>query len=103
MIARVTPTASLQSLPRIQSDRISCAMSCATAHTLFDDYSNATMEFFEATDRLSVLLGQHEEFAEAKKQSDQKHTKCLIARRPLEQHWEEHGCRAREGKTPASR
>ena len=78
-------------------------MSCATAHTLFDDYSNATMEFFEATDRLSVLVGQHEEFAEAKKQSDQKHTKCRIARRALEQHWEEHGCRARDGKTPASR
>ena len=73
-------------------------MSCPTAHTLFDDYSNATMEFFEAADRLSVLVGQHEEFAQAKKQTDRTREKCRTAREALERHWEEHGCRARDSR-----
>jgi|HubBroStandDraft_1064217.scaffolds.fasta_scaffold164389_1 hypothetical protein len=74
----------------------------STAHTLFDDYSNATMEFFEATDRLTVLVGQHEEFAEAKKQTDRTREKCRTAREALEQHWKQHGGRAREAKTSDS-
>ena len=42
-------------------------MSCPNARALFEDYSRATIEFFEATDKLSALVGRHEEFAKAKK------------------------------------
>jgi hypothetical protein len=73
-------------------------VSCPTAIALFEDYSNATIELFEATDDLS-LVGQHEEFAKAKKHADEMSAKCRTARRVLEQHWEEHGCRARESST----
>jgi hypothetical protein len=68
-------------------------MSCSTARTLFEEYSKATVQYSEATDKLSALLGRHEEFAEAKKQMDQLHAKCNEARRALEHHWAEHGCR----------
>ncbi len=51
------------------------SMSCPTARALFEDYSRATIELFEATDNLSVLVGRHEEFAEAKKHTDQMHAK----------------------------
>lgn len=74
-------------------------MSCPTARTLFEDYSYATMEHSEATGKLSTLVGRHEEFAEAKKHCDEMSAKCRTARRVLEQHWEEHGCRARESST----
>ena len=70
------------------------SMSCPTARALFEDYSRATIELFEATDNLSVLVGRHEEFAEAKKHTDQMHAKCRATRQTLEQHWKEHGCRA---------
>jgi hypothetical protein len=71
-------------------------MSCSAADVLFEDYSRATMEFFEASDRLTTLVGRHKEFAEAEKQTDRTHAKCRDARRALEQHWNEHGCHARE-------
>jgi hypothetical protein len=32
-------------------------MACLTAAALFDDYSQATVEFFEATDRLANVVG----------------------------------------------
>lgn len=69
---------------------------CSSADVLFEDYSRATIEYFEATDKLSALVGRRDEFAEAKKQTDQTHAKCRDARRALEQHWKEHGCHARE-------
>ena len=62
----------------------------------------AAMEHSEATGKLSALVGRHEEFAEAEKHTDEAHAKCLAARRALEQHWQEHRCRAREAKTPDS-
>ncbi len=62
----------------------------------------AAMEHSEATGKLSALVGRHEEFAEAKKHTDQTREKCRTARRTLEQHWQEHRCRAREAKTPDS-
>ena len=40
-------------------------MACPTDKTLFQAYINATMEYFEASDRLVNLVGQHEEFAKA--------------------------------------
>ena len=72
------------------------------SHVLFEDYSLAAIEYFEATDKLSALVGRREEFAEAKKHTDEAHAKCRDARRALEQHWQEHRCRAREAKTPDS-
>ena len=63
------------------------------------------MEHSEATGKLSALVGRHEEFAEAKKRTDEAHAKCLTARRALDQHWEEHRCRAPESSVanPSSR
>jgi hypothetical protein len=69
-------------------------MPCPTASILFGDYAKATIEHFEATDKLTALVGLHEVFAEAKKHTDQTHAKCRAARLALEQHWEEHGCRS---------
>jgi hypothetical protein len=66
---------------------------CPTAHILFQDYAKATIEYFEATDKLSGLVGQHEDFAEHKMLTDQTHAKCHATRQALERHWEEHGCR----------
>jgi hypothetical protein len=71
-------------------------MSCPTARVLFEEYSQAATELFEATDKLSALVGQHEAFAAAKKHTDQVYTKCQTSRRALEQHWEEHGCCTQE-------
>lgn len=51
------------------------------------------MEYFEATDNLTALVGRHEDFAEAKKRADLTHVKCRNARRALEQHGEKHGRR----------
>ena len=68
-------------------------MSCPTANVLFEEYSKATMEYFEATDNLSTLVGRHEEFAEAKRHTEQINAKCRTARLAIERHWEEHGCR----------
>jgi hypothetical protein len=62
----------------------------------------AAMEHSEATGKLSALVGRHEDFAEAKKHTDQTREKCRTARRTLEQHWKEHRCRAREAKTTDS-
>jgi hypothetical protein len=45
---------------------------------------------------LFVLLGRHEEFAEAKTLTDQLHATCGTARQALEQDWEAHGCHAQE-------
>ncbi len=46
----------------------------------------AAMEHSEATGKLSALVGRHEEFAKAKKHTDEAHAKCLTARHALEQH-----------------
>jgi hypothetical protein len=38
-------------------------------------------------------VGQHGDFAEAKKVVDEKRSKSRAACRALEQHWKKHGCR----------
>lgn len=68
-------------------------MACPIAVARIDDYTKAVAGLVEATDKLSALLERHEEFAEAKKQMGQSQAKCNEARRALEQHWAEHGCR----------
>jgi hypothetical protein len=75
---------------------------CPTYADLFEKFAKATEELYEATDKLSMLAGQHEAFAEAKKVTDEKRLKSRTARQALEQHWKEHGCGARESRNAFS-
>jgi hypothetical protein len=68
-------------------------MECPTARILFENYAKAAVELFESADKLATLVGQHDQFAEAKKYSKQTHEKCYSARLALKQHQAEHGCR----------
>ena len=68
-------------------------MECPTARILFENYARAAVELFESADKLATLVGQHDQFAEAKKYSKQTHEKCYSARLALKQHQAEHGCR----------
>ena len=67
-------------------------MECPTAKTLFEDYSRATVEYFEAVDKLSNLVGLHDVFADTKQHTEQTHAKCRLARLALEKHRAEHNC-----------
>jgi hypothetical protein len=69
-------------------------MECPTATTLFDKYARAAVEYFEASDDLSNLVGHHDRFAEGKKFAEQTLQRCRTARLALEQHRAEHNCRA---------
>jgi hypothetical protein len=68
-------------------------MVCPTAKVLFDNFASAAMEHFEATDKLSTLVGQHGPFEEQKKYTEQAREKCSTARLALTKHWTEHSCR----------
>ena len=68
-------------------------MECPTAKTLFEDYFRATVEYFEAVDKLSNLVGLHDLFANTKQHTEQTHAKCRLARLALEKHRAEHNCR----------
>jgi hypothetical protein len=68
-------------------------MGCPAAQALFEDYAQAAMEHFEATDILSNLVGQHGLFEEQKEDVERAHEKCSAARLALEQHWAQHSCR----------
>jgi len=68
-------------------------MICPTAQALFEDYAEAAMEYFEATDKLADLAGQHGKFEEAKNHAEQVREKCNVARLALEHHWAQHSCR----------
>jgi hypothetical protein len=69
-------------------------MECPAAKILFEDYSKVVAEYFEAVDKLSAVVGVHDQFAAAKKLVEQTQEKCSGARSILEKHWLEHGCRA---------
>jgi hypothetical protein len=89
---------------KVQRVRCACAVSeavriftaCPTAEELFTKFADATREHFLAADDLSMLTGQHDAFAEALNVVNEKRLKSHAARRALEQHWEEHGCRYRD-------
>jgi hypothetical protein len=68
-------------------------MVCPAAQALFEDYAKATMKHFEASDKLSNLVGQHGLFEEQKVDVERAHEKCSAARLALEQHWAQHSCR----------
>jgi hypothetical protein len=68
-------------------------MVCPAAQALFENYAKAAMEHFEATDKLSNLVGQHAQFEEQKEDVERAHEKCSAALLALEQHWAQHSCR----------
>jgi hypothetical protein len=68
-------------------------MECPTAKTLLEEYARAATEYFEAVDRLSSLVGSHDQFADAKRQTENTNAKCIAARLALEKHRIEHNCR----------
>jgi hypothetical protein len=68
-------------------------MRCPTAQGLFEEYAEATREYFEATDELSNVVGQHRRFDEQKEYVERVRKKCSTARLALEQHRAEHSCR----------
>ena len=68
-------------------------MGCPAAQALFEDYAQAAMEHFDATDKLSNLVGQHGPFEEQREYTQQALEKYSTARLALEKHWIEHSCR----------
>lgn len=67
-------------------------MKCPTAQALFESYSVAATEYFEAAHMLAHLVGSHDEFAAAHRHAEQTGGKCRAARSALEKHRLEHGC-----------
>jgi hypothetical protein len=65
---------------------------CSTAETLFEHYIRATTEYFQAADKLSNLVGVHDQFVGAKRHTQQAGAKCRIARLAIEKHRLEHNC-----------
>jgi hypothetical protein len=68
-------------------------MGCPAAQALFEDYAQAAMEHFEATEKLANLVGQHGQFEKQKEDAARTHEKCSAARLALERHWAQHSCR----------
>ena len=68
-------------------------MGCPAAQALFEDYAQAAMQHFEATDKLANLVGQHGHFEVQKDDVERVHEKCSAARLALEKHWAQHNCR----------
>ena len=62
------------------------------AQALFESYSVAATEYFEAAHKLAHLVGSHHEFAAAQQHAEQTGGKCRAARSALEKHRLEHGC-----------
>jgi len=67
-------------------------INCATADALLDNYSKATSEYVKAADKLSNLVGSHDEFVDAKMCTEQASAKCILTRLALEKHRLEHKC-----------
>jgi hypothetical protein len=66
---------------------------CPTAQALFESYSVAATEYFDAARKLADLVGSHDEFAAAQQHAKQTGGKCRAARLALDKHREEHGCK----------
>ena len=65
-------------------------MECPTAQALFEDLSAATMEYFYSADKLSNLVGSHDQFVAAQQSGKQANVKWQGARLALEKHRLEH-------------
>ena len=68
-------------------------MDCPVAVSLLEKLAIAANDYFDATDTLANLVGQHEKFAEEKRYAESMREKCRAARLALDLHWSEHGCR----------
>jgi hypothetical protein len=68
-------------------------MACSAAAALFDDYARATIEFFEATDSLANVVGQHDRFVAEKVRVELAGERCRAAHLALQEHWRQHNCR----------
>ena len=66
---------------------------CPTAQALFESYSVAATEYFDAARKLANLVGSHDEFVAAQKNAEQTGGKCRAKRLALEKHRQEHGCK----------
>jgi hypothetical protein len=67
-------------------------MECSTATALLDDYTRATTEYCEVVDKLSNLVGSHDEFAVAKRYTEQVFAKCHAVRLAMQKHRADHNC-----------
>jgi hypothetical protein len=85
----------LNELQRIVKESM-IGFGCPTADALFEHYIRATTEYFVAADDLSNLVGLHDQFVVAKRQTEQTHAKCRLARLALKNHYLEHNCRVPE-------
>jgi len=65
---------------------------CPTAKSLFEDYVKATVEYFEAAENLSNLVGSHDLFVVAASHTEQAGEKCQAARLAINKHRLEHNC-----------
>jgi hypothetical protein len=68
-------------------------LECPTAQALFESYSVAATEYFDAARKLANLVGSHDEFAAAQQHAKQTGGKCRAERLALEKHRQEHGCK----------
>lgn len=68
-------------------------MECPTAKNLLEGFAEAAMKYFDAADKLANLAGSHDQFAVARRHSDELRAKCRVARLALEKHRAEHSCR----------
>ena len=59
-------------------------MNCSIAINLFENLASGTNEYFDATDKLANLVGQHEEFAKEKRHAESMREKCHAARLALD-------------------
>jgi hypothetical protein len=66
---------------------------CPVAMVLFNDYSTATAEYFEAVDAMTSLFGQHDKFA-AQHRTEETRKNCQRARLRLDRHRLDHSCAA---------
>src|SRR5258708_28447345 len=63
-----------------QSQRSLSLVNCSIAIDLSENLASATNEYFDATDKLANLVGQHEEFAKEKRHAESMRENCRAAR-----------------------
>jgi hypothetical protein len=76
---------------------------CPTALTFIEIYTRASEDYFQITERLVTLIGQHYQFAQIKSNCERVLQKCRDARLALEEHRALHGCGLGYSWSPDSR
>src|ERR1700722_16725930 len=70
----------------------SMMMNCPIAEALLDEYAIATVNYFDAADRLTSLAVSHADFKGAKFLVEEAAMKCRQTRLALQRHRLEHDC-----------